>query len=154
MKRIMLLVIVGAALLLLGAGEYKKIYGEFPIPVTTDGAGDSTESAGVYRIGRVEGFCNSIMAMLILQPGSPPYAGLGNDDSAIVRLSTTFGDSLHRLDSANCASLPCTLYYASTATALDTLLKDNLEVEWYIVDSLGDTALSVNYMMRYDVTLK
>lgn len=154
MKRCMLLVLVGACFLSLGAGEYKKIDGVFPIPVVTDGAGDSTETSGTIRLGRVEGYVNSIMAMLILQPATPPYAGLGVDDSGIVRLSTSFGDSVHRIDSVNCAALPCTLYYASIAAELDTLLKDNIEAEWYVVDSLGDSAVSTSYMLRYNITLK
>lgn len=150
--RVILLLLIG--LVVIGAGEYRQNAGVVAITVTTDSAGDSTIWSGIIGLGKVGGFAQSIMAEFIVSPAKSAYAGLGNADSCRLDFWTSFGNRRETLATVTCGGFPCTLYYASTATALDTFLKDEIGLDVFITDTLGDTAFDVVYQLRKNVLLK
>ena len=153
MKRVMLLILVAAAGLAMGAGEFGKYDGPATFTVTTDDGGDSTLAGMTRRIAPMDGWSNSVQAMFVLRDASPAYAGLGVSDSGFIQLFATFGDSLHILTADTVAALPCTTYYASTAD-IDTLLKEYLTVTCSVFDTLGDSAFVATYPLDYHIILK
>ena len=153
MKRVMLLILVAAASLALGAGEYYKYDDVATFTVTTDDGGDSTLAGMTRRIAPMEGWSNSVQAMFVLRDAYPVQAGLGVKDSAFIQLYAGLGDSLHILTADTVAALPCTTYYASTAD-VDTLLKEYLTVRCSVFDTLGDSAYVATYPLYYYIILK
>ena len=150
--RVILLLLIG--LVLLGAGEYRQNAGEVRITFTTNDAAGTTADSGTIGLGKVGGFSQSIMAQFILLPAIPTYAGLGNQDSARLTLWTSFGGRRETIVAETCGTCPCSLYYASTAAALDTILKDEIGLDYWIIDSLGDSAFDVTYRLRKNLLLK
>lgn len=154
MKQWALIAIIGLLSAgLVASGEYAKYDGVTTFAVTTDDGGDSTLGNITQRICKTEGWSNSIQVMLVLGNAYPATAGLGLSDSGIIQLWAGFGDSLHILAVDTSATLPNTLYYASTGD-VDTLLKEYLTVKCNIYDTLGDNAVSVTYPLSYYVIMK
>jgi len=156
MRKVLIVVAVaiGAFALIAADGGYKKFSGQYDLDITTDDSGDSTTSSGSIGLGRTEGYSGSIMAQLIFGAASTGYAAYGLDDSAEVSLTTTFGNVTTVIAAETCAALPCTCYYVSIAAGLDTLIKDELGMTWYMRDTCSDTVATFIHPIKYNITLK
>ncbi len=150
------MVIVSMAGIFIGAsGDYRTDNDTYQATVVTDDAGDSTVVLETeFGVMPLYGF-NSLRARVIMENAKPTYAGLGLSDSAIVWMYTSFytGERIV-IDSVISPSLPCTLDIIIHSNVGDTLLRNYLSIGYQIHDTLGDTALTVEYPIKYEILLK
>ena len=112
----------------------------------------STDSGTVY-LSLTRGY-KHIDGRLILRSSSSGYGGLGNADSAIVKIYTSGPTGRFILDSSVCPQVPCTCDVMIHYAVGDTLLRRQLEFYWYINDTVSDTDLTVYYPAWWDLQLK
>lgn len=152
--KIILSVLLCVSFMLLAAGEYRRYGDTKQITVVTDSAGDSTYASGNFGVGMVYGF-NTLHGRVIMENAKPNPAGLGNADSAWLWLYTyMINGDLILVDSAVKNALPCTLTTVVHSNVGDTLLRSYLQIAYAVYDSLGDTLATVEYPIKYDITLK
>lgn len=156
MKRFFLLLVVVllVAATMYAASDNRKHRGVEQIGVTTDSLGDSTIATGSFGAFTTDGY-NTLQSEIIIGNAKPAYAGLGVSDSGIIFLYTHTEHGANVLiDSTSKGSLPCTLSTIVHSNVGDTLIREYLEIEFAIHDTLGDSLIAVNYPITYSIKLK
>ena len=111
---------------------------------TTQGVNVIKTADGSRIIGSVSGW-RDMVASFILSASTETDLGFGVIDTAILVLVTTMeGRENRTLGTANCGSLPCTLF---VAVDLDTLMYRSITLEWDVFDSVGaqDNVVGATY---------
>lgn len=164
MKRLILLTVLLFAVSIMGSGVRTK-YVSNNVINTVDTLNDTASGSGFAEvtdtIGLVQlydgGFTtNSIILKVILEESATTTMDYGESDSAWMQLFTTFGDEYHILTADTFAALPCTLRYImnSAVTASDTILKEDLRLAVFIHDTLSDTNITAEHIVRVKYLLK
>lgn len=137
----------------LAAGEYFQDAGTLSAVVTTDGAGDSTFASGTFSVANTQGF-RTLQFKAKLDDAVPAYGGLGKSDSGWLWLYSVLGSERVLIDSAVSAGLPCSLLVNLHSNVGDTLLRNLLDLDWQVYDSLGDSSFDATYPVRFNLKLK
>jgi hypothetical protein len=152
-------VAVGALVILLlacvaVAGDwYHSIKNTETVSVTSDDQGDSTRTSGTFDIGPTYG-ANALKGRIIFWGPKVAYAGLGGDDTTFVWLYSMFAGEAALVDSALNEGSACTLDVRVLPAVGDSLLGTGLRIGWELYDSCGDTAVTREYDIKYEILLK
>ena len=112
-----------------------------------------SSDSGTVSLDAVRGF-KHLDGRIVLSASYSGYAGLGNEDSAIVTIYTTGPHGRFILAVDTCASPPCTCNVMLHSNVGDTLLRRQIEFHWYIDDTVSDTTLTVYFPAWWDLQLK
>lgn len=160
MVRILAITIVACALMLgmvLAGGREITNDGIFQMAVDYDSAGDTADGAQSYHdfvipiTGKMEDY-NAQRFIVTIGAGYPALHGLGNTDSAVVSLKTSFAGYERTIATVNCAGIPCTAHFATAAN--DTLFYGNLYFTGRLLDTVSDTAFTANFPWRIEGVLR
>ena len=154
MKKLIVLFIISLAVMVYATADFREHKGVQQISVSTDSAADSTNATGTFGSFITDGY-STLQADIVIGNALPTYAGLGNIDSAWIRLYTRseYGSNIV-IDSVSGAGLPVTMTTSLHSNVGDTLIKKYLSIGYTIYDSLGDTTIAVNYPIKYSIKLK
>lgn len=112
----------------------------------------STDS-GTVSLDNVRGF-KHIDGRIIIGVSPSDWAGLGNDDSAIVTLYSVGPTGRYIITVDTCAQVPCTCDVMLHSNVGDTTLRRQIEFHWYVDDSVTDITMTIYHPTWWDLQLK
>jgi len=158
LKRIIFICLIGTLLasVFVWAGMGYQNTGIAKISIAVDTAdtnatGRCTTATTVGLTTALEHF-TAVTGKAIVKPSPTTLRGLGNVDSAYLYVRTSLLGEDYDIASDSCASLPCTLYWASTDG--DTLFKGDMYIDVVITDSSSDSVFTAWYDIVYDAVFR
>ena len=146
-----------AVLTLIGwsfASDYLQLNKTEYISITTvEDAGGSVRNVNTFGITPVYGY-KTLISEIILSDAIPAHAGLGNIDTAWIKVQGSIGENYFMIDSNEFEGFPCTLLTVISDDVGDTLLRSSIRAHITISDSLGDTVGTFTYPVKYNVYMK
>ncbi len=134
------------------SGDYLPLKLQSTADFNVDSTADWSTDSGTIGIGPTMQYDHLDGYFVLGEP--PATTGLGNADSAILKLYSVGPVARYVIDSVVCTTVPCTLGVTVHENVGDTLLKRTIELYWWISDSLSDSSFTVSYPVWWDVVLK
>jgi len=118
-----------------------------------DSVSSRSSDSATFSLDRVRGF-KHIDGRIILGASPSAWAGLGNDDSAIVTVYSVGPTGRYIITVDTCAQVPCTCDVMLHSNVGDTTLRRQIEFHWYVDDSVTDTTMTIYHPTWWDLQLK